>query len=528
MNKMQIYWQLCIADFRERTRRSGFLVMMLGILFFGYLVITGKYTVKFGEYRTIYDATWAGTLMAVCGSIILTIVGFYLVRGSIKRDRNTEVGQIIAATQMTKRSYIISRFFSNFMVLMFLTGVLALTAFLTLLIRNEAAGIGFGAFLLPFVTISLPAMTFVAAAAILFDTVKWLRGSIGNVIYLFAAEACLVMGMLGNPFLDLGAATLFSESVRSAASAAFPGETIPLIMGFVMFDPEMQVEAVKIIPWDGIEWSAITLQLRLFWFAAAVPIVAISIPFFDRFDPALASRKQRPKKKKKQKASPPQPEMRGVKSDLTYSELVSPPPRFSLLRMTMAELRLAVKGYHWFWYLVAIGAWASQIAAPLEVARQYLTPLAMVWPLAMWSSMGTRESQHDTDPLLFSSPEPVRRQLPAIWMSGLVVSLAAQIPMVFRAAIIGHPAYAATLLTAALLVPSAALAFGILSKSRRLFEVLYLMFWYVGSIEHFAAIDLLGTTDAAISAGKFITLGSLSLLFVLSAFLTRKARVSGV
>ena len=53
-------YRLALADFRERTRRYSFLITLLGTLFFGFLVITGKWTVRMGEYRGEYNSAWVG------------------------------------------------------------------------------------------------------------------------------------------------------------------------------------------------------------------------------------------------------------------------------------------------------------------------------------------------------------------------------------------------------------------------------------------------------------------------------------
>jgi len=521
---LSILYQLVLADFRERTRSYSFLVTMLGILFFGYLVITGKYTIQFGDCRTVYDSTWAGTLMAVCSSIMLAIPGFYLVKGSIGRDRRTEVGQIIAATPISRTAYIVSKFASNVAVLWFMITVLATVAFATLLFRNEAGSINLLAFCTPFFIISLPATVFVASMAVLFDTARWLRGSVGNIVYLFLAEICLVLGMLEVPLLDLGAVSLFTDSARSAAAMAFPGETIGLLMGFVGLDKAMQIEVFKIFPWDGIDWTTSVLQLRLFWVGIACVVVATAVPFFDRFDPAKTKRRGA-RRKTKPVISDSRTKAPASTSELTYQKLHRLHPRFRLVQMLGAELRLALKGYHWFWYIVAVGLSAAQLAAPFDIARLYLTPLSMVWPLVIWSSMGTRELRHNTGPLLFSSPEPLMRQFPAIWLSGLLVALAAVSCMVFRASIAGQWPYATALLVGALFVPTVSLALGTLSGSRKLFEVVYLMIWYVGSIDHLSALDLLGTTYEAVTGTKLVVLVLLSIVSLVAAFSARRMQL---
>jgi hypothetical protein len=98
--------------------------------------------------------------------------------------------------------------------------------------------------------------------------------------------------------------------------------------------------------------------------------------------------------------------------------------------------------------------------------------------------------------------------------------------MTLRAVTTGDVSYAVTLILAAFLVPTIALTFATLSGTKKLFEVLYLMVWYVGSIDQLAPLDLLGTTDAAITMSK---LGILFLVMVVSlwaAFYARSMQVT--
>jgi hypothetical protein len=250
----------------------------------------------------------------------------------------------------------------------------------------------------------------------------------------------------------------------------------------------------------------------------------VTIPLFDRFDPAKG-RQKGIDSKAKAAASEDMGETSRAATGPAYDSLCPPEPKFRLLRMVNAELRLALKGFHWFWYAVAVGLLVAQCAAPFDIARRFLVPASMVWPLVIWSSMGTRESRFGTAQLLFSSPSPARRQFPAIWLSGLLVAVASVSGMVIRAGIGGQWSYASTLIVAAFLVPTVSLAMGTLSGSKKLFEVVYLMIWYIGSIDRLTALDLLGTTDASITAIKFAVLGLVAAGSLAIAFITRQRQL---
>jgi hypothetical protein len=525
MDSLRILIQLSLADFRERTRRYSFLVTMIGVMFFGYLVITGQYTVQFGEYIAMYSSAWAGSEMAVCSTIMMAIAGFYLIRGSIKRDRLTEVGQIIATTRLSGRDYMVSKLLSNIATLWLMIASLAVLAFATLLVKNETGTISLWAFASPFLIICLPASILVASVAIFFDTARWLRGSLGNILYLFLAESLVVLGMLSVPFLDLASVAVFTDSARAAAEMAFPGERIGLLMGFVAFDPEMQSEVFKTFAWTGIDWTSHMLLLRLHWIAIALAVTGMAILLFDRFDPARYRHKGLSRQTKTAALAEAR-ESSHADTETVYDSLLPPEPRFRLIRMVGAELRLALKGFHWFWYIVALGLVVAQCAAPFEIARLYLVPASMIWPLVIWSSMGTRESRFGTVQLLFSSPSPLLRQFPAIWLAGLLIAAASVCGMFLRASIEGQWPYAATLLVAALFVPAVSLALGTLSGSKKLFEVTYLMIWYVGSIDHLTALDLLGTTDESVSAMKLAFLGMAAASSLVIALVARRRQLN--
>ena len=524
MSKLRIMYQLVLGDFRERTRRYSYLLTMLGALFFGYLVITGKYSVQFSEYRSIYNSVWFGTMMAVTCGMMFSIAGFYLVKNSISRDRRTQVGQIIASTPLSNLEYLLAKFISNYLVLLSMVAVLALVAFLMLLSRNESGAVNLWAFSLPFLLLSLPALAPVAAAAVFFDTVKWLRGSLGNVLYLFLAEAFLVMGLMRAGFVDLAGIGLFTEGVQAGLAEAYPGVKVGLQMGFIGLVEDIRMEGTNTFVWNGIDWSPEVVSLRLIWVGLAILMLLMTIPFFDRFDAAGA--KQR--KKKKQQAMPKMEEVgpeHHSNNVGTYNRIPAVNAAFSLLTMIRAEIGLMVRGFHWSWYLIGAGLLTAQWAAPFTIARMYITPVAMAWPLIIWSGMGNRDARFGTGELLFSSPMPFQRQFPAIWLAGLIVALVAVGGMVIRSLLTGQWWYAITLVVAAFFVTALALAFGTISGSKKLFEVIYLMIWYVGSIDHVSALDLLGTTDEAIAISKMIVLGILSLGFLGAAGVARRRQI---
>ena len=169
--------------------------------------------------------------------------------------------------------------------------------------------------------------------------------------------------------------------------------------------------------------------------------------------------------------------------------------------MFAAELRLTFKGLGWLWYLVAAGIIVSALFVPLDIARLVVLPLAMVWPVLVWSSLGVREVQHRTAPIIFALPYPLRRQLLMTWLVGVLVALAMASTVIARLALAGDWASSLAALIGALFVPSFAVALGCWSGTSKLFQAIYLFLWYLASVQGVVYVDFMGHFPPAVALG---------------------------
>jgi hypothetical protein len=159
--------------------------------------------------------------------------------------------------------------------------------------------------------------------------------------------------------------------------------------------------------------------------------------------------------------------------------------------MVRTELRLALHGVSLWWYLVAAGLFAAGLFTPVSVSRAFLI-LAWIWPLLIWSAMGTRETRLRTGQMVFSTAHPLRRQLPACWLAGVIIAVltggGTGVRLLFAGEQLGLIAWT----VGAFFIPTMALALGVWSGSSKLFEVLYLFLWYLGPANHLGEIDFMG------------------------------------
>jgi uncharacterized membrane protein (DUF485 family) len=493
--------QLALADFRERVRRFGFLVIVALAVFLGYQVITGFFQLRLGNYRGVLNAAWIGALMALTLSFFLSLAGFYVTRGNVQQDRETGVGQVLAATPMRKLDYVLGKFASNVAVLLVIVGVLALAALAMLLIHGEDRTIDLAQLLLPFLAFSVPVALVTAAAAIFFECTPVLRASAGNVIYFFLW--LLMVTPLGGDLLGFEAMEQGMTVALQAQGAEYRGG-IALGAG-----PTGELQTFL---WTGFDRTRVAGP-RLAYAAAALLLAGLASLPFERFAPEKSRARTR-RFALKRWVAPLGARLRAMtrRSDVASAD-ASLPTRFRTLTpvaasgqplrlfgtLVAAELKLLLKGRAFLWYAVAVVLVLACLLSPLETVRGALLPLVWLWPLALWSEMGVRGKRHRVTQLLFSAPSPLWRQVPATWMAGVLLALLLGGGALIR--LWAEPALLPGFVAGALFIPSLALLLGMITGTERPAQILLLVWWYLGPLNGLAALDLTGTTDAALLQG---------------------------
>jgi hypothetical protein len=159
----------------------------------------------------------------------------------------------------------------------------------------------------------------------------------------------------------------------------------------------------------------------------------------------------------------------------------------------MAELKLLLKGQRWWWYIVMAGIVIACMVSPSDTVREFALPIAWIWPILIWSAMGNREIHNNVQQLTFSSASPLLRQLPAQWLAGFIVTLLVSIGAIIRFTVDRDAAGLLALLSGAFFIPSLALACGVWSGTSKLFEILYVLIWYLGPLNKITELDYIGS-----------------------------------
>jgi hypothetical protein len=328
------------ADLLERLRRFSYLATLAGTLYFVYLVHAGNVRLSIHGQRGVYNSAWIGTLMALSVGSLLSLIGFYLVKNTLDGDRRTGVGEILAATPLSRPAYTVGKALSNFLLLASILVLCAVAAGITQLLAREETHLDLVALLLPMAVLAAPPLALAAAMAVLFEAVPRLRGALGNAIFFFLWVGGLSLSAMG-PGGDLLGFQLIESSVArqlpapagAAAAAAAQGgislnigpagpagadESAGPESGSVMVataargagsqaaTPAARAPRPPLptgMHWSGIDWTAALVARRLAWMGIAFAIALLAALPFSRFDPAReGGRKPRPSRRA---ATPP-------------------------------------------------------------------------------------------------------------------------------------------------------------------------------------------------------------------------------
>jgi hypothetical protein len=216
-----------------------------------------------------------------------------------------------------------------------MAAVLALTGLGMLLLRGESDGVDLVALWLPFPLLCLPFLGVVAAAALVFESVRPLRGGAGNVVWFFGYLVLFVAGLGATGLRTIGA------GMQADLLAQHPGVNTEISIGLTTEDG-----GLGLFRWSGLEVSTGLVAQQLGLLVATVLAALVPALWFTRFDtPGTSEPAARP--------TPAEGADPGGAPPFAGAVLPATPvtPGRPLLGLCAGELRVLLKGQPRWWWL---------------------------------------------------------------------------------------------------------------------------------------------------------------------------------
>lgn len=545
---MRRAYHIARADFLQRVRSRKLVVILAVVAYFGYLVNVGQIELAYQIERSTGSvnvhgtntAAFVGLKAGLTGATVLLFGGFYMMNSTLERDRRNDVDRLVASTTVSDSTYLFGKWLSN----VALAGViLAVLGFATV-VNHLVHGIGATRPLVllgPIVVFALPVAALVGAVALVFEAVDWLNGTGGNIAYFFlvsfvlaslaAAEGHLPESL---PMWLKGVDTLGQLAVYELTIDALHTQAPAYAGGPPSFGT---LDANRTFTYTGHPWPVWVFVQRVWLLIPALVILAVATIPVEQLGPTERSGRggwfarvtalvPRFRAAGDDGDAPADP--RPVDS-LSFTP-VQDRNAGSVWRLVAAEFRLTVRGRRWWWYVGAVVLTLSPLGSLLpadlqtvspEVARRLFLPLVFIWPIFLWSDIGSRTYRHRMTDLVFSSKYSLE-QLLAEWLSGVLLALGLSSGLLVVFLVSGQLGGVLGIASGVLFAPSLAVAIGVWTRSTELFEMTYLLLWYAGPLNGGEPVDFVGATAGSVQFGAPLAFIGLSVVLLSSGLVRRK------
>jgi hypothetical protein len=467
------------ADFLIRFRRASTVIVFLLLSGFAYVWVpatsTGRTLMQIRGARVLYNSAAIGMGTSMLASIFIGLFGFYVISNAVRRDVDSRCGYVMASTNMGTSEYIVGKFLGNVVFLSTFVFGFMLVSMAMQVVRGEAP-LEPLIFMKQYAIVTPSTIVFVSVVAIVFESIPWLSGRIGDVLYFFFY--CASLGIVASSMEHGGGGVLryfdFSSFGYLFEQTRHNFHTTSMSIGSSNFNPKMPPVTISGLNLGGGAWAT-----RLVSTITPIPLLLFAQLFFHRFDPARL-RAAGAKGK------------RGWMRN--FNALARPFARpFAAIPVRGAALKDAMMTFSStpFTIFALIGISIASLASPESL------PITFAIVAIFIADVASRDRRAGTTGLIYAAPHLRERFVAWKLTSSAIVAMLLLIAPVLQIGI-AHPVRLPSLLIGIAFVAATATALGIISGNPKTFIVGFLTFWYVVVNDH-------GETPAFDFAGFFST-----------------------
>ncbi len=472
---------LLAADLRQRTRSPRLRVVALAVILSAWWCLppidAGYMIVAVGDHhRGFYSSAWIGMVLAML-SLLWGLVGFYLVRGTVRRDFETRVWQLLGTTAMHRGAYLLAKWASHVAVMAGLVLATLAVGLAAQWVRAEDRHVDLWELVKPSVFIALPTLAVSAALAIWFDVIPPLRRTAGNVVFFFVWIGLLTTGATGiqhdqrdrarglAPAVQPWASDLPAMNVMQWSIDHQIAQQVPDVArrdGFCVGCGGITAPAAR-FTWTAWEVPAAVLWGRMLWLAGAIASVLLAAPLLDR----AAARVP---------AGDAAAGRRAPRSLAWLRALLRPLQGAPGGVLVAAELFVVLRMRPLWWWAAWLPLWGVQLFGP-----RHAVALAMLagWTLLLdvFSRIGLRDIEHRTHELVATGVGARARLLRARAAASVGLAWVAIAPGLLHEGA-AHPGMAGAAIAIGASIALGGLAAAAVARSSRPFELAFLAVAY--------------------------------------------------
>ncbi len=466
------------ADFLIRFRRLSTVIVFLLLSGFAYIWVpapsSGRTLMQINGARVLYNSAAIGMGTSMLASMFVGLFGFYVVSNAVRRDIDSRCGYVLASTTMRTSEYVIGKFLGNVVFLTTFVAGYMLVSMAMLLVRGEAP-LEPLIFMKQYAIITPSTIVFISVMAIVFESIPWLSGRAGDVLYFFLYSLSLAFvvnmmmhgGGLARYFDFSGFGYLMEQTRRNF-------HTESMSIGMSSFDATKRTLIIDGFNLGGGAWAT-----RLASTLSPIPLLVLAQLFFHRFDPARL---------KAGGAKGKRGWMRNFNA--LAKPLVRPIAAIPVRGAAMKDAMMTFGSTP----LTGLAFIGITIAALVNRAT---LPITFALVALFIADVASRDRRAGTTGLIYAAPHLRERFVTWKLSSTALVAIVLLIaPLLYD--VFAQRARLLPLLTGILFIAAAATSLGVISGNPKTFIVLFLTLWYI-------VVNDKGATKVLDFAGFFST-----------------------
>ncbi|SEK49929.1 hypothetical protein SAMN04487910_0665 [Aquimarina amphilecti] len=459
-------------DYLQRTRSYSFLITLCISLAIAYTFVpepNATYsTIRIADHVGYYNSAWFGYVTAIMTSIFLSLIGFYLINNSINKDEITKIGHITASTPITNFRYLLSKVLSNFLVLLTIVCIIFLMSILLFFLYNDGYSLEILDFLIPYFLIPIPAMFVISVLAIIFEVIFRKYSIIQNIgfFFLFSVLAFSSSNQETQYELDpFGTKIVMHHMEETVRDIIQVEEQTNLSIGYVLGN----IEETQKFEFNGLSFPVSFIASRLMWMLLGLILIVIITPLFHRFNM---------KEKLRNTISTPKFLQKENNQEIILSELKKSNTDYRIFSLVKTELMLLYrKGKRWLWIINIIG-FVLLAFIPMDIAYPLILPILWFLQVHRLSEISSKEVYNNVHHFAFTSHKPLRRLLTSQIIAGTILMILLALPLIVRFFILFDLLSNLNIVVGAIFIVLLGSTIGIVTKGKKLFEILFFMITY--------------------------------------------------
>ncbi|GAA0077439.1 hypothetical protein UT300005_18170 [Clostridium sp. CTA-5] len=532
MNKLcQIYY-IGISDFLDRIRNKSIFIITLLMMYISYLFFPQNnssfyYTLNYNFegffYRGIYNSVWLGWVATIAFISLITLIGFYFVRNSIKRERELFIGEITASMETKSWVFIFGKIFGN---LLFLLLQMVIVIFITIImqfIRGESYSFEVIKLLTPFFILAVPTCFIVAVIAIIFEVIPILRNSFGNVAYFFAWSGICVasLGKSKSYLVDVFGMNTTARIILEQFKNNF--DEFKDIDSFSLGTNGPLHDNIKTFRMDNVNIDITVFSGRLFWIAIGILVLCLISMFFKRSSLIRTKVSRKIKKGMDIKQKEFNTEKRIVLSEIFENKTYS--NNFNII---LSEIKIMFSSCNLWWYSAIILFSIGVFFAKGETLYRFLIPIMWILPIFIWSKLGTIYTNFNMEDYLFTYKNYRKFQLYNSVIAGILFTIMINISIIIKFILLKNFLGVIYILIGIFFVNTFGMLMGNITKNSTAFEIIYIILWYVGMLNGLTSLDFLGLTKIAVSKHIPIMYLVVGIILLITSIIIKNNRINNL